>query len=307
MAALGGGLAGMRATASAQEKEHAGPGAPRGKKLILKDGSFQIVRSYERKGDRVRYYSLERSTWEELPADLVDWGATAKAQAERGREEEALAKKVHVEEESMRMDVAMDIDASFPVAPGVFLPPGEGLFVVGGKTVTQLDQVTTESHTDKKQVLKQVLIPFPLPRKQNLEIPGAKAKVRITTGQPEFYLREMPQDGEGTSAIRKSSRAGESGPSVELIRAKVMGDKRRVESVRSYLGEKLDQKRESIGIQRWEVAPNVFKFTLSETLKPGEYVIAEFLRDGINLFVWDLGVDGAAGQSSAAPARKLQK
>lgn len=274
---------------------------------MLKDGSFQIVRSYERKGDRVRYYSLERSVWEELPADMVDWEATAKNDAERGREEEALAKKVHVEEEANRIDVAMDIDASLPVAPGVFLPPGEGLFVVEGKSVTQLDQVATESHTDKKQVLKQVLVPIPLPNKRNLEIPGARARVRITTGQPEFYLREAPPDPERTSAIRKSGRPGETGPAVELIRAKVTGSKRRVESVSSYFGQEMGTKRDSITFQRWEAAPNVFKFTLGEPLRPGEYVIAEFLSDGMNLFVWDFGVDEAPGKNPAAPARKSPK
>ncbi|MGA8981677.1 MAG: hypothetical protein WB470_03315, partial [Candidatus Acidiferrales bacterium] len=31
-------------------------GLPRGKKLMLKDGSFQLVREYQVDGDRVRYY-----------------------------------------------------------------------------------------------------------------------------------------------------------------------------------------------------------------------------------------------------------
>src|SRR5450755_430694 len=45
---------------------------PKGKKLILKDGTFQMVREYQRQDDSVRYYSVERSAWEEIPAELVD-------------------------------------------------------------------------------------------------------------------------------------------------------------------------------------------------------------------------------------------
>src|ERR1700675_3274059 len=98
------------------------PVLPRGKKLVLKDGSFQVIRSYERNGDRVRYYSVERGEWDEIPAAMVDWDATAKAEAAEKANEEAFAKKVHTQEQAQNVIVVTDVDASLQVAPGIFLP-----------------------------------------------------------------------------------------------------------------------------------------------------------------------------------------
>jgi hypothetical protein len=281
------------------------PGLPRGKKLVLKDGTFQLVRTYERNGERVRYYSVERGDWEELPAAMVDWDATAKAATAEQAEDDALAKKIHSQEQARRIEVVMDVDASLQVGPGVFLPPGEGMFVVEGKFVTPLEQVGSEIKTDKKQFLKQVLSPIPIvPSKQNILIPGPRAKIRVTSTQAEFYLREAPPDPDRTTPIVKSSRPGESGPEVELVKATVKGNKRQLESIRSLFGQQLDEKRATISIQRWEIAPTVYRFTLSEPLPPGEYALAEILPDGMNLFVWDFGVDGAAAAKPASSNKK---
>ena len=51
---------------------------PHRTRLILKDGSYQLVMSYTLKGKIVSYVSAERGEAEELPADLVDWDATHK-------------------------------------------------------------------------------------------------------------------------------------------------------------------------------------------------------------------------------------
>src|SRR5580658_3960 len=48
------------------------PGLGRNHRLILKDGSYQVVRDYKIVGDRVHYLSQERGDWEEMPVDMVD-------------------------------------------------------------------------------------------------------------------------------------------------------------------------------------------------------------------------------------------
>jgi len=277
---------------------------PRGKKLVLKDGTFQLVRDYRRNGERVRYLSAERGSWEEIPSSMVDWDATANAAAAEQAEEDALAKKIRAQEQAQKIETMMDVDASLQVAPGVFLPPGEGMFLIDGKSVRPLEQVGSQVKTDKKQFLKQVLSPVPIvPSKRNVEIPGNKANIRVTNGQAEFYLREAPPDPDRTTPIVKSSRPGESGPEVELVRATVKGNKRQLESIRSLFGEQQEENRNTISIQRWEIAPTVFRFTISEPLPPGEYALAEILPDGMNLYVWDFGVDQATG-TATPPLKK---
>ena len=269
-------------------------GVPRGKKLVLKDGSFQLVRNYEKTGERVRYFSVERGAWEEIPASLVDWDATKTAETADEKTSAALLTKVHIQEAAAKAETPVDVDASLTVAPGVFLPDGEGMFAfeAQSKTVKRIEQVGSGVRADKKTVLKQVLSPIPvIPSKHNVEIPGAKATVRLTAQTPEFYLREPTFDPERDSSVLRTGRQGESGPDVALVRVKVKGNKRLLESVRSLFGQELSQDRDEIATQRWEVAPGIYRFTLSAPLPPGEYALAEILQDGLNLYVWDFGVD----------------
>jgi hypothetical protein len=270
-----------------------------GAKLILKDGTYQVVREYERNGDRVRYFSIERGDWEEIPAAMIDWDATAKDAAANQKASEALVEKVHKLEEARRMDNVADIASSLQVGNGAFLPESEGMFVVEGKSVRLLQQAGSGVKTDKLRVFEQIMSPVPIvPGKQKVFIPGAHSTLRLKSTTPEFYLREAPPDPDRVSPVIKSSRPGENGPEVLLIRAKVVRNGRELEAISKLFGQTMSTNMQEIAIQRWEVAPSVYRFTLGEALKPGEYALAEMLPDGLNFFVWDFGVDAGDGAST---------
>jgi len=265
-----------------QEGKEQAQGVPtslaKGKKLVLKDGSFHFVRSYERKGDRVRYYSVERSAWEEIPTELVDWDATNKAEAEDAQRKQEAVEKIHAAQMAERA-AELDVDASIELTPGLFLPPGEGLFVVEGRTIVPLEQSTAVIKLDKKRLLTQVLVPIPVvPTRHKVQLAGKRAKLRLTSSQPEFYMR--------TAEARE--------PEMELIRAEVKGDARQVEFVSTQITGQQSSQRKTISIQRWTVARGVYRYTLSQPLEPGEYALAEILPEGMNLYLWDFGVDSQA-------------
>jgi hypothetical protein len=255
------------------------PALPRGKKLMLKDGSFQLVREYQVDGDRVRYYSLDSSNWEELPADLVDWDKTKKIAAEEAREDAAEVAAVR-DREAKRNAEPLDIDASVEAAPGVFLPPGEGLFAFDGKTVLKLAQAPIDSKLAKKKVVEQIFVPIPIvPTQHNISIHRPHAEYRVDVGQPEFYMRTA--DGRE--------------PELELIRATTHGDSREIEKLDQLFGEQRLTK-DTLPLQKWQVAIGLYRFTLGRPLDPGEYALAEVVQDnGMSLYVWDFGVDGASG------------
>jgi hypothetical protein len=262
----------------------AAPKLPRGKKLMLKDGGFQLIREYKVEGDRVRYYSLDSGQWEEMPAALVDWDATHKVEAEEAKRDAAIVAKVHTREEQQHAS-PLDIDASLETAPGVFLPPGEGLFLFDGKAVLQLTPAETNARLDKGHVLKEVLIPLPgVATRYTISIKGAHAKLRVNLQQPEFYMRVA----EGQE------------PEMQLVPAKVHEDKRDIENVDKRYGRE-GVKWNDLPIQRWEVARGVYRFTVGQPLEAGEYALVEIVHSemGMGLYAWDFGVD-------SGPAKKTK-
>jgi hypothetical protein len=255
---------------------------PRGKKLMLKDGNFQLVREYKLEGDRVRYYSIEQMDWEEMPAALVDWDSTKKIEADEAKRNAAIIAKAHAVDVARNSEM-MDIDASIEVAPNVFLPSGEGLFEFDGSAVLPLRQAEADIKFSKTQMLKQVLIPIAIPNRHTVSLKGPRAKFRMQSVQTEFYMRVV--DGRE--------------PELDLLRAKVHDDKRDLENLDDLFKEHGTTGKVSIPMQRWEVARGVYRFTISQDLEPGEYALGEIIQGGgTSMYFWDFGVDGDAPRAT---------
>src|ERR1700761_3869171 len=144
-------------------------------RLVLKDGSYQVVTKYQKVGDRVRYFSAERGQWEELPAVLVDWVAT-----------EAWAKdhKPGAEPVSPAAPEAAAIDkeeqharARTPdVSPGLRLPDQDGIWALDTfhdqpELVALAQNSASVDRDNPPNVLRSTLNPLG-GIQQNVQIPG---------------------------------------------------------------------------------------------------------------------------------------
>ncbi len=243
-------------------------------KLFLKDGSYQLVSSYEVNGDRVRYYSVERSEWEEVPLSLVDLEATKRAQ-----EEEKSVQKKQLEEghQIAKERFYKPPDAGFEVAPGIHLPGDEGVFAFDGTRVIRLIQSTPEVITDKRRAAFALAVPGHLLKGQViLELPGPKAAVRLQQAMPTFYV----QSSEGLGA------------KMELIPVKVVKESRiveRVEADRAGVG-KVSQASAAVQLQRTQLAPGLYCLKLLQPLDPGEYALGDLAQQRIDLVLWPFGL-----------------
>jgi hypothetical protein len=244
-------------------------------KLFMKDGSYQIVSSYEIQGDRVRYYSVERAEWEEVPTSLVDFDATKRAQEEtKATQKKQLEDARQVEQERFYKPP----DRGMEAAPGLRLPGDDGIFTVEGKRLVRLVESAGEVVTDKKRAAMLLAVPLPVMKARSLVIlEGAKATIRLSDPWPVFYV----QSAEGLGA------------KLELVRLKPGKESRVLEDLETSRGKngKATEERAMVSIERKQVAPNIYTLKPLQPLEAGEYALGEVDDDKLSLNVFDFGYE----------------
>ncbi|MFN8688147.1 MAG: hypothetical protein ACK50U_19325 [Acidobacteriota bacterium] len=235
-------------------------------RLYLKDGGHHMVREHKVEGDRVRYYSVERGDWEEIPLELID---LKKTQQELSVREESARKERQVVAEEAALEREMRrIVASIPEEPGLYKLGNDG------KIIT-LKLAESTLVTDKKRQTLKLLSPIPIVAgKSTVELAGERAAIAYAERRPEFYLRlSKPQQ-------------------FALVQLTPKKGARIVEIVQSIpVSKERFEERKELEIFRQQLDEGLFKVWPQADLTMGEYAWIEFTEGQVNLMIWDFRIE----------------
>jgi hypothetical protein len=272
------------------------------KRLILKDGSYQLATKWEVKGDRVRYMSAERDEWEELPNSLVDWPATDKFEKDRAAgvptpEAVELDKEIEAERRAE--------EAKTPqVAPGLHLPDDGGMLLLDTfqtqPQLVPLQQNTGEVNRDTKtNILRSAINPI-ASSKQTIELDGLHATIQAHATLPTIYVN-FDQDQALTPSPQQTRQQPQmpqlpeqSWDRYHIVRMQSKKGKRIVGDVKINPLGKATQEQNLVLTTSQRLTGGWVKVTPANALEPGEYAVVELLGNGMNTYVWDFGVNPGA-------------
>jgi hypothetical protein len=293
------------------------------KRLILKDGSYQLVTQYEVKADRVRYKSAERDEWEELPSSLVDWPATLKH--EKDRAAAAIPEAAALDKEAKEAD-AREAERShlLQVAPGLRLPEDSGVFLLdnfqGEPQLVEMQQTEGDINRNVRgNIFRGPLAPIANP-KQTVEVEGEHAALHVHVAVPSIYInveqRDRDQPPSGQTASARLNQPSLDAPRAEpqrpqqpqqpqqpeqpivpfdrfrIVRVKVKGGKRLVSNLKRNAAGNVSQNQDFVNTTIDRISGGWLKLTPTHDLQPGEYALIEIQgNEGMNLYLWDFGVN----------------
>jgi hypothetical protein len=234
-------------------------------KLYLKDGSFHLVREYQVESDRVRFYSVERSEWEEMPLNLVDLDKTRKVEAERKAEIAKEAKDLSEEDAFERQQQQLILR----------IPENPGVYWLDGDQTRTIKAAESTVHTNKGRSVLKVLSPIPaVSGKATVEIDGSHSLNVFSNAEPEFYLQLS--DPERFGMARLKPKAGVrivENVTIEPITKEMVEEPDMVEIFQSQL-----------------TSGGLYKIWPKSPLEPGEYAVVEYTMGKLNMQIWDFAV-----------------
>ncbi len=297
------------------------PGTPHRTRLILKDGSYQVVMSYRVRGDRVVIVSAERGgAEEEIPSALVDFEAThrwEKQHATPSADEQGQVPAPVLDPELLKEEAERRA-LSPEVAPDLRLPEQNSVLALdiyrGTEELVPLPQSTGDLNTTTSHnILKGAMNPMASSH-QMVQLRGEKANAQLHVNQPVLYLRANDESGiraggtpltvdtHGASTAEINQVRGHNDSQYVIVRVDVRQGVRVVASFQvSRYGEVKQQ--EDLVETTAETLPGGqwVKLTPRAPLLFGEYALVEVISAReVNLGVWDFGVHPTAPENKDA-------
>jgi hypothetical protein len=298
------------------------PTTPHRTRLILKDGSYQLVMSYRVTGNVVRYISAERAgAEEEIPLSLVDLDATRKWEAQRVAETNPDAQSGQpppidpelLKEEAERASLTPE------VAPVLHLPEDNSVLALDTFHGTPELVPLPQSEGDLNRSTAHSVVRGPINPASSAhmitQIKGEASYSQLHVNDPVIYLRigdaTAPPTG-GTPITVDTHGANNQAPLTSaggvatsryvIVHADVRVGARVIDSFKiSLLGSGRTQP--DVTETKTELLPDGhwMKITPRESLGFGEYALMEVLTDrDVNLGVWDFGVHPVAPENKDA-------
>jgi hypothetical protein len=234
-------------------------------KLYLKDGSYQIVREYKVEDGHLKYYSVERSDWEEMPAELVDLKRTDAEAASHQASVAKRAKQVTEEEEAAKAE--RDEIRKIPRDPGVYLLENDQL------RIFKLADAAVKS-SKGRQILKYVT-PIPIVAgKSTLEIQGEHSTNILTDRRPEFFLQVSLDDSFGI--IRLTSQKG------VRIAERI--------TVAPVVNEVAEERDITPSFTKQLTDSGLYRIWPQDDLEKGEYAVVEYTEGKVDARIWDFRI-----------------
>jgi hypothetical protein len=270
------------------------------KRIILKDGSYQLATKWEKRADRVRYLSAERNEWEEIPNTLVDWDATDKYEKDRAAGKPA--PEAVILDKELEAERQADEAKSPHVAPGLRLPDEGGVVLLDNyqnkPELVELQQSGGEVNKNMKgNILRAAINPI-ASAKQTIELPGLHAKIQAHATLPAIYVNVEQQDqgaDASTQGPQKAEQPEQPWDRFRIVRLDSKQGKRIVGDIKIAVYGKVSQNQKLMPSTAEKLTGGWVKVTPTSALAPGEYAVAEMLgKEGMNLFVWDFGVNPSA-------------
>jgi hypothetical protein len=214
----------------------------------------------------VKFYSVDRSDWEEVPVSMVDLKRTAA---------ESSAKQGVLDRQAKEMDDEAAA-ARAEAEELAKIPQDSGVYRIENGVLRTFKVADITVRTPKGNQVLRMLTPIPIiAGKSTVELAGEHSANVVREERPEFYFQLSQQQSFG------------------IIKITPQKGVRVVEQVETIpISKEMIEERTSVPVFTKQLpGENFYRIWPQEALPVGEYALIEYMEGKVEMRVWDFRVE----------------